>query len=237
MIRKTGNTLCSIYKAIIYCVHFINNYFSTDLTVTIDVDYTSPADFDQPTVNDFRAASGPVTLTCQVEGATGDVTYQWTSTCGNCFVSGTTQSVTGNFLRVDVDQATHNCTATDSDSGETGSASFVMRIIGMFVSSLLCTSIITSSGLHSLPLLQVLGCLCLVMTMCLPAYPLVAYQTMALLLHYLVNRLVSPPSRLPSSVVLVQRLIDLFANSLDSMGNHVTLVVDWWLVSLPVQVQ
>ncbi len=29
--------------------------FSTDLTVAIDFVYTSPADFDQPTVNDFRA--------------------------------------------------------------------------------------------------------------------------------------------------------------------------------------
>ncbi len=115
--------------------------FSTDLTVTIDVDYTPPADFDRPTVNDFRAGSGPVTLTCQVEGATGTVTYQWTSTCGNCFAKGpTTQSVIGTFLRVDVDDGTHTCTATDSGGG-TGSASFVMRIIGMFVSSLLCTSI------------------------------------------------------------------------------------------------
>ncbi len=116
-------------------------YFSTDLTVTIDVDYTPPADFDPPTVNDFRAGSGPVTLTCQVEGATGTVSYQWTSTCGNCFARGTSQSVTGTFFRVERDHGTHTCTATDSDGGETGSADFVMRIIGMFVSSLLCTSI------------------------------------------------------------------------------------------------
>ncbi len=115
--------------------------FSTDLTVTIDVDYTPPADFDRPSVNDFRAGSGPVTLTCQVEGATGSVTYQWTSTCGNCFASGTSPLVTQQFLRAGLDDGTHTCTATDSDGGETGSADFVMRIIGMFVSSLLCTSI------------------------------------------------------------------------------------------------
>ncbi len=114
--------------------------FSSDLTVTIDVDYTPPADFDPPTVNDFRAGSGPATLTCQVEGATGTVSYQWTSTCSNCFARGTSPSVTGNFLRVNFDQGTHTCTATDSGGG-TGSASFVMRIIGMFVSSLLCTTI------------------------------------------------------------------------------------------------
>ncbi len=185
--------------------------FSTDLTVRIDYAYTSPADFVQPTVNDFRAASGPVILTCElVEGATGTVTYQWTSTCGNCFAKNrATQSVIGDFLRVDRDQGTHTCTATDSDGGETGSASFVMRIIGMLVSSLLCSSIITSNGLHSLPLLQVLGCLCL-HTMRLPVYPLVACQTMALLLH-LVHEL-RAASRLPSSVVLVQGRIILFVN-------------------------
>ncbi len=117
--------------------------FSTDLTVTIDVDYTPPADFDQPTLNDFRASS-PVTLTCQVEGATGSVTYQWSSTCTDlCFVLRSPQAdeVTQLYLRAGIDDGTHTCTATDSDGGDTGCASFVMRIIGMFVSSLLCTSI------------------------------------------------------------------------------------------------
>ncbi len=113
--------------------------FSTDLAVTINVTYTSPADFESPFVNDFRAGSGPVTLTCQVERATGPVTYQWTSTCGNCFAKDeATQSVTLDFpLRASLDDGTHTCTATDSDGGETGCASTVMRIIGMFVSCLL----------------------------------------------------------------------------------------------------
>ncbi len=84
-----------------------------------------------------------------MEGASGSVSYLWTSTCGICFAKNkATQSVTGTFLRVERDHATHTCTATDSDGGETGSASFVMRIIGMFVFSLLCTSIITGSGLY-----------------------------------------------------------------------------------------
>ncbi len=82
-------------------------------------------------MNDFRAVSGPVTLTCQVEGATGTVSYLWTSTCGNCFARGASQSVTQLFLRAPFDDGTHTCTATDSDGGEAGSASFVMRIIGM----------------------------------------------------------------------------------------------------------
>ncbi len=100
-------------------------------------------------MNDFRAGS-QVTLTCHVVGATGSVTYLWTSTCTRpCFVLRfpQTENVTQLFLRAGLDDGTHTCTATDSDGGETGSASFVMRIIGMFVSSLLCTSIIESSGL------------------------------------------------------------------------------------------
>ncbi len=92
-------------------------------------------------MNDFRAGSGPATLTCQVEGATGTVSYQWTSTCDNCFATGTSQSVTNGFLRAGLDDGTHTCTATDSNGGETGSASFVMRIIGMFVTSLLYTGV------------------------------------------------------------------------------------------------
>ncbi len=87
-------------------------------------------------MNDFRNGSGPVILTCQVEGATGTVTYQWTSTCtGACFVlrSPQTDEVTQDFLRAGVDDGTHTCTATDSGGG-TGSADFLMRIItGMFV--------------------------------------------------------------------------------------------------------
>ncbi len=126
--------------------------FATDLTtVFIDVFYTPPADFDQPTVNDFRAGSGPVSLTCGVREATGPLIYQWTSTCNNCFARGTTQSVTRGFLRVDREEGTHTCTATDSVNGRTGSADFVMRIIGMFMFCVLCTGIVSSSGLTSSP--------------------------------------------------------------------------------------
>ncbi len=123
------------------CVVYFKKSFSTALLVTIDVAYTPPVDFDHPSESDYRAGSGPVTLTCQVEGATGTVTYQWTSTCGNCFAKGTSKSVTQGFLRAGFDDGTHTCTATDSDGGETGSASIEMRIIGMFASYLLCPGI------------------------------------------------------------------------------------------------
>ena len=61
-------------------------------------------------------------------GATGGVTYQWTSTCHSCFVSGTSQSITRTRL-VSTDAGNHTCTATDSD-GNSGRADTEMRIIG-----------------------------------------------------------------------------------------------------------
>ncbi len=136
---------CSIHQ---WLICNVQPFLNTDLTVTIVVDYTPPVDFDRPSESDYRAGSGPVTLTCQVEGATGSVTYQWTSTCtGACFIFhtlGRKPSVTQPFLRASVDDGTHTCTATDSDGGEIVSASTVMRIIGTFVSSLLCTGIMHS---------------------------------------------------------------------------------------------
>ena len=110
---------------------------SKELTVTIAVTYTPPTDFIRTSVEDYRAASGPVTLTCQVEGATGTVTYQWTSTCTHpqCFVLNSNfrindQTLMRSFVRAGVDDGTHTCTATDS-VGSTGTDSIVMNIVGM----------------------------------------------------------------------------------------------------------
>ena len=89
-------------------------------------------DFIRTSVEDYRAASGPVNLTCQVEGATGTVTYQWTSTCTHdqCFVTGTNREVSRTFVRAGVDAGNHTCTATDS-VGSTGTDNIVMNIVGM----------------------------------------------------------------------------------------------------------
>ena len=110
------------------------------LTVTIDVDYTPPPDFVGGP-NDYRAASR-LNLTCQVEGATGVVTYQWTSTCtgpsSDCFIytgggaSRTTETISRATLR-STDSGTHTCTATDSvGKFNCGSASIMANITGKF---------------------------------------------------------------------------------------------------------
>ena len=95
-------------------------------------DRISPHDFGGGP-NDYRAASS-VTLTCQVEGATGAETYQWSSTCtgpnSNCFVPGqTTQAITRTALRSS-DSGTHTCMATNAVTGLTGTATIEMNVVG-----------------------------------------------------------------------------------------------------------
>ena len=102
----------------------------TDLSVSIMIDRTDPSDFVGGP-NDYRAASS-VTLTCQVEGATGAETYLWTSTCtgpnSNCFVPGKiTAEIDRGTLR-STDSGTHICTATRG--GLTGSATIEMNVVG-----------------------------------------------------------------------------------------------------------
>ena len=105
-------------------------------------------------MEDHRAASGPVTLTCQVEGATRTVTYQWTSTCTHpeCIIHDSRsviddQTRMRTFVCAGVDTGNHTCTATDSDES-TGTDSIVMNIVGMSERRILCIiqySLITST--------------------------------------------------------------------------------------------
>ena len=60
----------------------------TDLNVSILPVYDAPPDVILGE-DEYRAAS-LLTLSCQVTGATGTVSYQWSSTCtGDCFFPGT----------------------------------------------------------------------------------------------------------------------------------------------------
>ena len=101
-------------------------FISPVLKVSISVQYTPPLDVSFRPPN-YRPAT-PVTLTCEVEGASGTVSYQWTSTCSSCFVSGTSQSVSRSRL-FSTDAGVHTCTVRDW-GGNTGSGSTEMNIIG-----------------------------------------------------------------------------------------------------------
>ena len=100
--------------------------------------YTPPPDFVGGP-NDFRAAS-TVTLTCEVDGATGAETYLWTSTCtgpgSSCFIytgsgaSKITQAISRTTVRSS-DSGSHTCTATRTTPSEaSGTATFEMNVIG-----------------------------------------------------------------------------------------------------------
>ena len=99
------------------------------LTVTIMIDRTDPPDFVGGP-NDYRAASR-VTLTCQVTGGSGTVTYLWTSTCTGCFVPGKTDQTLIRGTTRSTDSGNHTCTATRG--ALTGSATIEMNIVGELV--------------------------------------------------------------------------------------------------------
>ena len=119
----------SKYKVVI---HSQFNIVSPALKVVIDVSYTPPEEGYQPPY--YRVASS-VTLTCRVLGASGQIRYQWTSTCSNCFVpsdydysySGSSRSQS---MLVSRDAGTHTCSAYHTSQRISGSASTVMKIVG-----------------------------------------------------------------------------------------------------------
>ena len=108
---------------------------SPALSVVIDISYNPPEEGYQPPY--YRAASA-VTLNCRAVGASGQIRYQWTSTCSNCFVpsgysySYSSHSISRSFLR-SRDAGTHTCTAYDSSQRISGSASTVMNVVGEWV--------------------------------------------------------------------------------------------------------
>ena len=78
--------------------------------------------------NEYRAASGPVTVTCTAIGETGSVSYQWSSTCSNCpFQTATSGMITRGAVHSG-DTGTHTCNATTS--ANVGSASIKFSVKG-----------------------------------------------------------------------------------------------------------
>ena len=103
------------------------------LTVDITVDYTPPPGFT-PGPNEYRTASGPVTVTCRATGGagSGDYQYMWTSTCSTgCAFRTSSTGVTSVITRTALhsgDIGTHTCTA--SRGGESASDNVVFKVVG-----------------------------------------------------------------------------------------------------------
>ena len=101
-----------------------------ELSVTITVDYTPPPGFT-PGPNEYRAASGPVTVTCTAIGGAGPLVYQWSSTCRNCPFQTATSSVLTRYAVHSGDNGTHTCT-TATGTRITGTSSINFNIVGMW---------------------------------------------------------------------------------------------------------
>ena len=108
-----------------------------ELLVTIFIDYIPPPDFNpKPGLNEFRAGSGPLTLTCHVEGANGTVNYIWDSSIAMLYywgprfysVGGVPEQRTISRLEL-AHNGTQTCTATDSYNNS-GSASIEINVVG-----------------------------------------------------------------------------------------------------------
>ena len=102
------------------------------LDVTITVNYTRPPGSDLGT-DEYRAASGPVTVTCNSGGAE-NVTYLWSSTCKNCVFDNSTEQKIFRAAVHSGDNGTHTCTVTmESNETVVGNASINFNIVGKFM--------------------------------------------------------------------------------------------------------
>ena len=77
--------------------------------------------------NEYRAGSGPVTVTCNVTGGTGHISYQWSSDCTSCpFKTETGRSIFRGAVHSG-DTGIHTCTATRSESKGSASIHFTVK--------------------------------------------------------------------------------------------------------------
>ena len=92
----------------------------------ISVDYSLPENITGGP-NEYKAASGPVTVTCTATGpGTGAVSYQWSSTCRDCpFQSATSSSIRRGAVHSG-DNGTHTCVATRNGISATASIDFLI---------------------------------------------------------------------------------------------------------------
>ena len=116
------------------------------LKTVITVSYTPPDQYPTYSPPHYRAASS-VTLSCSAQGASGSVSYRWSSTCSSCFASSSTSStISENMLR-SRDAGVHTCTVTDS-SGNSGTNTTQMHIFGKLSLAEMFAHIIISLAQH-----------------------------------------------------------------------------------------
>ena len=98
-----------------------------ELFVDVTVSYTPPPGFI-PGPNEYRAASGPVTVNCTAVGGTDPVSYQWSSTCRVCHFQTEIKKVITRGALHSGDTGTHTCTATSGS--KIGSRRIIFKVVG-----------------------------------------------------------------------------------------------------------
>ena len=106
---------------------FVLLFLVPELFIDVTVSYTPPPGFI-PGPNEYRAASGPVTVTCTAVGGTDPVSYQWSSTCGVCDFQTEIKKVITRAAVHSGDTGTHTCTATSGS--EIGRRSIIFKVVG-----------------------------------------------------------------------------------------------------------
>ena len=95
--------------------------------------YDPPASFtfEPPS---YRAASA-LTLSCEVEGVTSGLLYEWISVCaGNCFTRGKFSGRVSTPYLHSYDTGVHTCMVYDAQ-GYSGSASITVNVVGEVIRS------------------------------------------------------------------------------------------------------
>ena len=101
-------------------------YSISELYVNISVSYNPPPGV-QLDPNEYRAASGPVVVTCTAIGNTGNINYQWSSDCRGCpFQTSTSKKITRPAVNSG-DTGTHTCNATTAQSVGSASIKFTVK--------------------------------------------------------------------------------------------------------------
>ena len=94
--------------------------------MTIDVEYTPPPRFNRPYPPNYKVNTD-VTFTCQAEGASRDVKYQWSSTAERELpVDSNSQTL---IMLNSSDTGNYTCTAIDAKNNR-GSATTEVEVIG-----------------------------------------------------------------------------------------------------------
>ena len=106
---------------------FVLLFLVPELFIDVTVSYTPPPGFI-PGPNEYRAASGPVTVNCTAVGGTGPVSYQWSSTCRACNFQTASKRIIIRAAAISGDTGTHTCTATSGS--KIGSRSIIFKVVG-----------------------------------------------------------------------------------------------------------